>query len=337
MATESTPPLARPNAARNLWPGLSEAASRLATRTLPRLLLPLLGIVVVLVLWANIAMRINTSLGALPGPAAVWQQAGNLYDEHVAERTKAREFYARQQQRNADALVEDPQAEVKTRPYTGKPTFIDQIGTSLVTVLSGFALASLFAIPLGIAIGLSPWLYAMLNPAIQIARPISPLAWLPIVTLVVSAVYVSDDPAVSKSYLVSMLCVTLCSLWPTLMNTAVGASSVSADLVNVSRVLRLGRLTHVRRIVLPFAVPMIFAGLRTSLGVAWMVLIASEMLAQNPGLGKFVWDEFQNGSSSSLGRIMVAVITIGLIGFALDRIMLLLQRAVSWDKNAVLR
>ena len=82
---------------------------------------------------------------------------------------------------------------------------------------------------------------------------------------------------------------------------------------------------------------MIFAGLRTSLGVAWMVLIASEMLAQNPGLGKFVWDEFQNGSSASLGRIMVAVLTIGLIGFLLDRCMLWLQRNVSWDKNAILR
>jgi len=117
----------------------------------------------------------------------------------------------------------------------------------------------------------------------------------------------------------------------------VGASSVSSDLVNVSRVLRLNALTHVWRIVLPSAVPMIFAGLRTSLGVAWMVLIASEMLAQNPGLGKFVWDEFQNGSSSSLGRIMVAVLTIGFIGFLLDRLMLLAQRAVTWDKNAILR
>ena len=105
----------------------------------------------------------------------------------------------------------------------------------------------------------------------------------------------------------------------------------------MSKVLRLGWLQHVRRIVLPSAVPMIFTGLRLSLGVAWMVLIAAEMLSQNPGLGKFVWDEFQNGSSQSLSRIMVAVLTIGLIGFLLDRVMLALQRAVSWDKNAVTR
>jgi nitrate/nitrite transport system permease protein len=99
----------------------------------------------------------------------------------------------------------------------------------------------------------------------------------------------------------------------------------------------LSPISHVRRIVLPAAMPMIFTGLRLSLATGWMVLIAAEMLAQNPGLGKFIWDEFQNGSSNSLGRIMVAVLTIGLIGFMLDRLMLMLQRYASWDKNADLR
>ena len=114
-------------------------------------------------------------------------------------------------------------------------------------------------------------------------------------------------------------------------------SSVSRDLLNVSRVLRLSWFTKTVKIVLPSAIPMMFTGLRLSLGIGWMVLIAAEMLAQNPGLGKFVWDEFQNGSSNSLARIMVAVLVIGTIGFILDRGMLMLQRAVSWDKNAVLR
>ena len=332
----SAPPTAKPASSRQEHPAVGRLLAVLR-RMLPSIFLPLLGILVTLALWEAVASHIHTSLGVLPGPSAVWEQAGNLWQEHLAEREKAAAFYARQEKRRAEALAEDPHAEVRIFPYPGKPTFIDQIGTSLLTVMSGFLLASLIAIPLGLAIGLSPALYSMLNPVIQVSRPISPLAWLPIVTLVVSAAYVSDDPIVSKSYLVSMLCVMLCSVWPTLLNTAVGASGVSSDLINVSRVLRLGRLTHVRRIVLPSAVPMIFAGLRTSLGVAWMVLIASEMLAQNPGLGKFVWDEFQNGSSASLGRIMVAVITIGLIGFLLDRAMLSLQRAVSWDKNAVLR
>ena len=137
--------------------------------------------------------------------------------------------------------------------------------------------------------------------------------------------------------LTSAFTVALCCLWPTVINTTVGVAGIDKDLNNVSKVLRLSPLSHVRRIVLPAALPMIFTGLRLSLATGWMVLIAAEMLAQNPGLGKFIWDEFQNGSSNSLGRIMVAVIVIGLIGFALDRLMLLLQRLFSWDKNAVLR
>ncbi|KRT56387.1 Binding-protein-dependent transport system inner membrane component [endosymbiont of Ridgeia piscesae] len=114
-------------------------------------------------------------------------------------------------------------------------------------------------------------------------------------------------------------------------------NGVDKDLINVSRVLRLNATTKTFKIILPSAMPMIFTGLRLSLGIGWMVLIAAEMLAQNPGLGKFVWDEFQNGSSNSLARIMVAVLVIGLIGFLLDRGMLMLQRRISWDKNAVLR
>jgi nitrate/nitrite transport system permease protein len=129
----------------------------------------------------------------------------------------------------------------------------------------------------------------------------------------------------------------LCSLWPTLINTAVGVSSIDRDLLNVGKVLRLGYFTTVWKIVIPSSIPMIFTGLRISLGIGWMVLIAAEMLAQNPGLGKFVWDEFQNGSSNSLSRIMVAVLAIGLIGFALDRIMLTLQKFFSYDKTATIR
>src|SRR5690606_31450583 len=212
-----------------------------------------------------------------------------------------------------------------------------QIVTSLYTVLSGFALASLVAVPLGILCGLSKSIYAAVNPLIQVFKPVSPLAWLPLVTMLVSALYTSSDPLLAKSFLNSAFTVALCCLWPTVLNTTVGVASLDKDLTNVSRVLRLSPLEHVRRIVLPAAVPAIFTGLRLSLGTGWMVLIAAEMLAQNPGLGKFIWDEFQNGSSNSLGRIMVAVIVIGLIGFALDRLMLLLQRLFSWDKNAVLR
>lgn len=299
--------------------------------------LPIIAIAIFLGLWSVSAQQVQTSLGQLPGPMAVYQQASNLVDEHSAERVKEEAFYERQEKRNAAKLAENPDAKVKIRPYTGKETFFDQIVTSLLTVFTGFILASLIAIPIGVITGLSNDLYKAINPIIQLLKPVSPLAWLPIVTMVVSAVYISDDPLFDKSYVTSAITVMLCCMWPTLINTAVGVSSVDKDLVNVGKVLRLSWFTKVFKIALPSAVPMIFTGLRLSLSIGWMVLIAAEMLAQNPGLGKFVWDEFQNGSSNSLGRIMVAVIAIGFIGFMLDRGMLMLQRRVSWDKSAITR
>lgn len=301
------------------------------------LLIPLIAVAVFLAIWGAAASKIETSLGALPGPSKVWEQTVQLYKEHQASRDKETAFYQRQEERNAERLKHDPGYEPKIRPYTGAPTFFDQIGTSLLTVATGFLLASLIAIPIGIVCGMSATLYQALNPLIQIFKPVSPLAWLPLVTIVVSAVYISDDPMFEKSFVTSAITVTLCCLWPTIINTTVGVSSVDKDLINVSRVLRLGWFTKTLKIVLPSATPMMFTGLRLSLGIGWMVLIAAEMLAQNPGLGKFVWDEFQNGSSESLARIMVAVLVIGIIGFLLDRGMLLLQKRVTWDRNAVLR
>lgn len=300
-------------------------------------LLPVIGLLIFLVMWHLAAREVRTSLGTLPGPVQTFQQFSNLIDDHWQEREKEQAFIERQEKRNAAKLAKNPDAEVKIRPYTGKPTFFDQIITSLVTVTAGFLLATVIAIPLGIVLGLNQGLYQAFNPIIQLLKPVSPLAWLPIVTMVVSATYVSDDPMFAKSFINSLITVALCSLWPTLINTAVGVTSVDKDLINVSKVLQLSWWQHIRTIVLPSAIPMIFTGLRLSLGIAWMVLIAAEMLAQNPGLGKFVWDEFQNGSSASLGRIMVAVITIGFIGLMLDRGMLQLQKWLSWNKQQALR
>ncbi|MCS3454892.1 nitrate/nitrite transport system permease protein [Aeromonas sp. BIGb0405] len=302
-----------------------------------RLLAPCFGIVLFLLCWQLGASQVKTSLGTLPGPGATASQLWQLGQEHLAERERESGFLARQASRNAERLAADPAASIKVRSYPGRATFFDQIGTSLLTVATGFGLATLLAVPLGIVLGIHPQLYRIANPVIQLLKPVSPLAWLPLITMVVSAVYVSPDPWLAKSFVNSALTVALCSLWPTLLNTAVGVSSVDPDLHNVSRVLRLPFLTHIAKIVLPSALPMIFTGMRLSLGVAWMVLIAAEMLAQNPGLGKFVWDEFQSGSSASLARIMVAVVTIGLIGFALDRLMLALQQWLSWDKRQLLR
>ncbi|KMT64312.1 ABC transporter permease [Catenovulum maritimum] len=311
----------------------TDNAKKIATAAL----LPFIGLVIFLFLWNVAARNIDTSLGQFPGPTHVLEQSSVLVDEHFAEREKATKFYERQEKRNADRIAKDPSYEPKIRSYTGKPTFLDQIWTSLYTVMIGFLIASVIAVPLGILCGLSQNAYSAINPLIQVFKPVSPLAWLPLVTMVVSALYVTDDPMFSKSFLTSAFTVALCCLWPTLINTAVGVSSIDKDLVNVSKVLSLSKIAHITKIVLPSSIPMIFTGLRLSLGIGWMVLIAAEMLAQNPGLGKFVWDEFQNGSSDSLARIMVAVLVIGVIGFMLDRLMLAIQRYASWDKSIALR
>jgi nitrate/nitrite transport system permease protein len=313
--------------------GIVSSLKHFLTKYLNVFIAPFLGILFFLGLWSIAAQNIQTSLGVFPGPTAVLAQFSSLYDEHIAEGEKADAFYERQEKRNAARLAQDPNYNAKVRQYTGKETFLDQIITSLITVMSGFILATIIAIPLGITLGLSKTLNTAINPIIQIFKPVSPLAWLPLVTMVVSATYVSEDPFFAKSFLNSMITVTLCCLWPMVINTSIGVAALDQDLLNVSKVLRLPALTHVRKIIIPSSIPMMFTGMRLSLGIAWMVLIAAEMLAQSPGLGKFVWDEFQNGSSESLSRIMAAVLVIGLIGFLLDRGMLFLQRLVSWDKS----
>jgi nitrate/nitrite transport system permease protein len=320
---------------------------------------PLIAFGIFLLLWTLTARSVRTSYGTLPTPAEVWVQAGHLWGDHVRAREAAREFRLLQEEkaallasaadeaRAAAGLAEGPEKarlldragmlakraeSARSAPYAAAPTYPDQIFTSLKTVFTGFLLASLVAVPLGILCGLSSSFQAAMNPMIQIFKPVSPLAWLPIVMIVVGATAASD-PATAwfeKSFLTSAVTVALCSLWPTVINTALGVSSIDRNHLAVARVLRLGWAKRLRKIVLPSALPLIFAGLRLSLGVGWMVLIAAEMLAQNPGLGKFVWDMFQNGSRETLAQIMVAVFTIGGIGFLLDRGMVLLQRSVSY-------
>ncbi|PLK27856.1 nitrate ABC transporter permease [Novosphingobium sp. TH158] len=277
---------------------------------------PAAGIGGFLLLWALLAPLVKTSLGTLPGPGDVWTAFTGLMGEAAASRAEA-------------AAIE-----ASGGSFTGPPSFTDQIVTSLHTVALGFILASLVAVPLGLVAGMSKRINAAINPLIQVMRPVSPLAWLPIVTMLVSASMSSgDDSFLPKSFVISAVVVMLCSLWPTLINTAVGTASIDKDLINVGRVLKLGWAARLTKLVLPSSLPFIFTGMRLSLGTGWMVLIAAEMLAQNPGLGKFVWDEFQNGSEKSLARIMVAVVVIGLIGFALDRIMMVLQSFVSRNRT----
>jgi nitrate/nitrite transport system permease protein len=294
---------------------------------------PFTAIAGFLALWALLAPQVQTSLGAVPGPGQVWEEAANLHADAVRKGEQEAMFAERLAERNQRLIEAGRADEVRDIAYTGAPTYYDQIRTSIQTVFFGFLVATAVAVPLGIIAGLSPTANAALNPIIQIFKPVSPLAWLPIVTMVVSAVYVTNDGLFEKSFLVSAITVTLCSLWPTLINTALGVAQVDRDLINVSKVLKMGTYAKITKLVLPSALPLIFTGLRLSLGVGWMVLIAAEMLAQNPGLGKFVWDEFQNGSSSSLARIMVAVLTIGIIGFLLDRLMYAVQAAFTYSSD----
>ncbi|MEM9269473.1 MAG: ABC transporter permease, partial [Pseudomonadota bacterium] len=294
---------------------------------------PLLAILGFLMLWGTLAPQVQTSLGAIPGPSQVWTEAVNLHEDAQQKAERRAKHEERVDQRNQRLIDAGRADEVKDIPYTGAPSYYKQIWTSIQTVFFGFLIASVIAIPLGIAAGLSPIANAALNPIIQIFKPVSPLAWLPIVTMVVSALYTTNDGFFAKSFLNSAITVTLCSLWPTLINTALGVSSIDKDLVNVSKVLKMSTWTKITKLVLPSALPLIFTGLRLSLGVGWMVLIAAEMLAQNPGLGKFVWDEFQNGSSQSLSRIMVAVFTIGIIGFLLDRLMYAIQSLFTFTNH----
>ncbi|SPF79851.1 ABC transporter permease [Pseudoprimorskyibacter insulae] len=297
------------------------------------LAVPMLAIVGFLVMWGTLAPTVQTSLGAVPGPVQVYDEAVLLHKDAVAKAEKEAQFYERIEARNERLIAQGKADQIKDIPYTGAPSYYAQIWTSIKTVFFGFLIASAVAIPLGIMAGLSATANAAINPIIQIFKPVSPLAWLPIVTMVVSAVYTTNDGLFAKSFLVSAITVTLCSLWPTLINTALGVASIDKDLISVSKVLKMGTWTKITKLVLPSALPLIFTGLRLSLGVGWMVLIAAEMLAQNPGLGKFVWDEFQNGSSSSLAKIMVAVLTIGVIGFLLDRLMYAIQSLFTFSNN----
>lgn len=334
-----------------------KALKRLAVQ----IAIPVFAFAVFLMLWTAASHRIVTKYGTLPTPAAVWREWTLLLDDHKATRQREAAFYAEQEvqlaqleqyvaiaRAKADAAA-TPQArddflnradgfaqQVKMaqhRKFSASPTYIDQIFTSLKTVFAGFLIASLTAIPLGILCGMSKSFQLAINPMIQIFKPVSPLAWLPLVMIVVGALYTTDpaDAWFEKSFISSAVTVALCSLWPTLVNTAIGVNAIDKDHINVARVLNLGWSTRLRKIVIPSSLPYIFAGLRISLSVGWMVLIAAEMLAQNPGLGKFVWDMFQNGSSATLARIVVAVFTIGIIGFLLDRIMIMLQKAVSYE------
>lgn len=187
---------------------------------------------------------------------------------------------------------------------------------SMGRVLLGYALAVIVAVPLGFALGLWPPLYQALNPFIQVLRPISPLAWMPL------ALYTFRDSDVSTIFIIF-----ICALWPLLINTAVGAANVRPEWVNVSRVFGVGTLEHVTRIVFPASVPMIMTGMRLSIGIAWFVIVAAEMVGAQSGIGYFIWNEWNNLQIASM---IVAIVLIGIVGLGLDMMLVWVGNRLSF-------
>jgi nitrate/nitrite transport system permease protein len=193
-----------------------------------------------------------------------------------------------------------------------------QLGYSIARVLAGYLIAAAVAIPLGFVIGMSPLLYRALDPFIQILKPISPLAWMPL------ALYTIKDSATSAIFVIF-----ICSIWPMLINTAFGVASVRKEWINVARTLEVGPFRKAFTIILPAAAPTILTGMRISIGIAWLVIVAAEMLVGGTGIGYFVWNQWNN---LSITDIISAILLIGLIGMILDQILARAAKAVTYPE-----
>ncbi|HET6359750.1 nitrate ABC transporter permease [Streptomyces sp.] len=193
-----------------------------------------------------------------------------------------------------------------------------QLATSLQRVFTGFALAAVVGVLAGLLLGASRRAWLAFNPVVQVLRPVSPLAWFPIWL----AVFKDASQA-------SIFVIFITALWPTLINTAAGAAEIPHDHRNVARVFRFGRIAYLRHVLVPNALPSIITGLRLSMGIAWMVIVAVEMLSGNSGIGFFVWDSYNAGNLSS---VVAAIVLIGLVGLILDAILVRLSRKVAIEE-----
>lgn len=182
---------------------------------------------------------------------------------------------------------------------------------SLILVAKGYLLAILVGTPLGFLLGLSKPFTKSFDPIIQILRPVSPLAWLPLGLVL----FQQSEPA-------AIFTIAVCAMWPTVLNTAVGVRSVPQDYINVARVLKLSRIKTLFKVLIPATLPYMFTGFRLSLGIAWLVIVAAEMLTGVPGIGGFLWQEY---NSLIYEHIILCILTIGIIGFILDRLMSLVE------------
>jgi nitrate/nitrite transport system permease protein len=240
---------------------------------LARIALPIIGILAVVALWAFM----STTEPDLPSPLKTWQDSKLYIMQPLVKRGEMDQGIA-------------------LLAYQ-----------SLIRVAKGFLLGALIATPLGFLLGLSKAFNRMFDPVIQVLRPISPLAWLPLGLIV----FQKSEPA-------ALFTIALCSMWPTVINTMAGVKAIPQEYWNVAKVLRLTGFQTFTKVLLPATLPHMFTGYRLSLGIAWLVIVASEMLTGTPGIGGFLWQEY---NSLIYAHILLCILTIGIVGFLLDRMM----------------
>jgi nitrate/nitrite transport system permease protein len=194
-----------------------------------------------------------------------------------------------------------------------------QLGDSLELALKGFGIAALVGIPLGLLAGGTRRAWQAINPLVQLLKPVSPLAWFPIGLV-----------AFKDTGKAALFVVFVCALWPMVLNTAVGAASVPVDQRNVARVFRFGRPAYLRQIVVPHTMPSIITGMRLSMGIAWMVIVAAEMLSGDSGIGFFIWNSYNGGN---LAAVMAAIVLIGIVGVVLDTLFVTLGKHYSGEAH----
>jgi nitrate/nitrite transport system permease protein len=242
-----------------------------------KIFLPVVGIALLMIVWQALSYKVQD----LPGPFKTWEESKIYILKPLEKRGEA------------------DQGILLLASY------------SLFRVAKGFLLGIAMGTPIGFILGLSKTFNRMFDPVIQVLRPISPLAWLPLGLVI----FQKSEPA-------ALFTIGLCSMWPTVLNTITGVKAIPQEYRNVAKVLRLTRLQTFTKVLLPATMPSVFTGYRLSLGIAWLVIVASEMLTGTPGVGGFLWQEY---NSLIYAHILLCILTIGIVGFVLDRMMGLVE------------
>ncbi len=277
------------------------------------LLLPIIGVAVCLALWAMIAGKEKRTEGVddfgdkivkvqrtgisadLPSPTETWDKSKLYITQPLAKRGELDQGILR---------------------FTW---------LSLALVAQGYAIALLIGTPIGFFLGLSKTFTKIFDPLIQVLRPVSPLAWLPLGLVLFSGVKVMDTQgkvSFGASDAAALFTIAVCSMWPTVLNTAVGVRAIPQDYLNVAKVLKLSKTKTLFKVLIPATLPYMFTGFRLSLGIAWLVIVAAEMLTGKPGVGGFLWQQY---NALSYAHIILCILTIGVVGFILDRLMSLVE------------